>query len=107
MVAVGLIVQVDAQRADCVAIDLDGSANESQFLSAARCFPEAQSIQKHRFVAYLRHNDRLARFDDPARDPLTDSVLDSPNSALVQAMRNGYAQLLCIRVEKHNDPAHH
>src|SRR5258708_36253624 len=101
IVAVGLIFQVDAERADCLPIDLDGSADESQFLSAARCFPKAQSIQKHRFVAYLRHDDRLACFDDSARDPLTDSVLDSPNSALVQAMRSDYAQFIRIRVEQH------
>ena len=70
-------------------------------------FANAKTVEKHRLVANLGHNDGFAGLHHPAGNPFADSIFDAARSILVQAVRSDDAKLIRILVNQRYDSAGH
>ena len=75
-VALGLEPQIDAERADRLAVDQDRHADEAELL-ARQLGSSRRAVQKVRLAADPRHDDRLAALDHAAGDAFADAVADA------------------------------
>ena len=76
VVAIGLELEVDAQRADRLAVEHDRHADEAELL-LRQLGPLRRAVQEHRLAADLRHDDRLAALDDASGDAFAELVADA------------------------------
>ena len=75
VVAIGIELEVDADRADRAAVEQDRHADEAElFLRQLR--PLGGAVQERRLLADARDDDRPAAFDDLADDPFAEPVAD-------------------------------
>ena len=106
VVAVGLVAEVNAERADGAAVDEDGDRDEGQLLLLERAAAHAQAVEEERLAADLRDDDGLAGLDDAARDALADLVARASGQALVHAVRGGDVEVAHVAVEEDDRCAH-
>ena len=95
-------MQIDAQRADRLAVQHDGHADEAELL-LRQLGPLRRPVQEHRLAADLRHDDRLAALDDAPGDAFAELVADAIAGA-VEAVRGFDLQMAGVFVE-HDDGA--
>ena len=104
VVAIGLELEVDAERADRLAVQHDRHADEAELL-LRQLRALRRAVQEHRLAADLRHDDRLAAFDDAAGDAFAELIADAIAGA-VEAVGGLHLQLAGVFVE-HDDGAAH
>jgi hypothetical protein len=101
-VALGLVFEIDRQRADRAAIEADRHADEAQFL-VRQLRPPRGAVQERRLAADPRHDDRLAALDDLAGDPLADAVAHQPR-AVADAV-GGFDAQVAVLFQNRDDAA--
>ena len=102
-VALGLVAQIDAERADGAAVEQNRHADEAQLLVVA-LGPSGRAIQHRRLAAHPRHDNRLAGLDHPSRNTFADAVLHRLRRP-VQSVRGLDEQLAALA--QHDDHAPH
>ncbi len=100
VVAIGIELQVDGQRADRAPVEQDRHADEAQLLfrqlTALR-----RAVEEGRLLAHPRHDDRLAALDDLADDPFADAVADGVRRG-VETVRRLDVQLAVVPQQGHH-----
>ena len=102
VVAIGLELEVDAECADRLAVQHDGHADEAELL-LRQLGAFRRAVQEHRLAADLRHDDRLAAFDDPSGDAFAELIADAI-AGTIEAVGGLHLQLAGVFVE-HDDGA--
>ena len=101
-VALGLVLEIDGQRADRAAVQADRHADEAQLL-VRQLGPPRRAVQERRLAADVRHDDRLAALHDLAGDALADAIADQAR-AVADAVGGLDAQV-AVLLENRDDAA--
>ena len=94
---------IDAQRPDGLALQLDRHAEKRDFL-APRRIAGLGPVQEARVLGDIRHDDPLARLDDPPRDALADLVSALALGPLAEPVRDLDTDRLGLRVQQRDRP---
>ena len=99
-VALGLVLQVDGQRANGAPVEADRHAYEAQLLVRQLGTPRG-AMQERRFAADVRHHNRLPALHHLAGDPFAHAVADEARS-VADAVGGLHAQVPVLVHHRHD-----
>ena len=102
VVAVRLELQIDGQGADCLAIERDRDAHETQLL-LRELRTLRRSMQQEGLAARAGNDNGPAGFDHAARDALANAVLDR-RTGLLESVGGFHAKLAALLRQRDNAP---
>ena len=88
IITISLVLNVRSQRPDRLVIQQHGNTDKGEFLPAHNFLSDAQPIEKHRFTAHLRHDDRFARLHHASRNALSQFVPYAARTIFIQTVRS-------------------